>query len=62
MSDDPNEVLNKLQQVATDSEAQIIEDLAVKAGYWWRCNDEDCRCVTPVGEAVSAMCGTPRAP
>jgi len=35
-----NEVLCKLQNAANDGEAQIVEDLAIKAGFWWKCEAE----------------------
>lgn len=35
--DDPNEVLTNLQGQGDDYEADTVERLAIKAGYWWKC-------------------------
>ena len=35
--DDAYDVLGSLQNVANDDEADVIERLGVKAGYWWKC-------------------------
>lgn len=32
-----NDVLVKLQDAGTDDDAIIVETLAVKAGFWWKC-------------------------
>lgn len=60
-----NEALNKLQQVATDDEAMTIEQLAVRAGFWWKCDHEPtddcdyegCRFVNNIDDRVCGGCG-----
>lgn len=42
-----HEVLTRLQNVATDEEADTIEDLACRAGIWWKCKAEGCHWVNP---------------
>jgi len=59
--DDPNTVLGNIQNVADDYAADQIEQLAIKAGYWWKCGDEDCGCVMPVTENKCAACDKPKA-
>lgn len=34
---DPYNVLGKLSEVADDHEADVLEKLGIKAGYWWKC-------------------------
>ena len=59
MSDDEtaNDVLCALQDVATDDEAAMVERLAIKAGYWWKC-PQPCGNVNIAAEPSCEACGT----
>lgn len=61
--EEPGTVLNALQDVADDNEAVLIESLAIKAGYWWKCthaedpDDEGCGNVNSKVDTVCGGCG-----
>lgn len=57
---EPNDILCQLQNVGTDSEAQIVEDLAIKAGFWWKCSVEDCDYVNCAEDATCGACHHPK--
>ena len=55
---EPSEVLNRLQGVADDHEADLVEQLAIKAGYWWKCwPDGDAANCGYVNSTVDEKCG-----
>jgi hypothetical protein len=49
------DVLDKLREVGTDSEADVVTELAITAGYLWRC--EGCGWVSPAEDSVCPQCG-----
>ncbi len=55
---DANEVLNQMQRVASDDEADMIERLAIKAGFWWKC--KRCEWVGVLEEGVCDNCELPQ--
>lgn len=61
--EDPNDVIVKLQSAATDSDASIIEQAAIDAGYYWRCLAPGkrgmplCNYVNVVGDETCGDCG-----
>lgn len=62
---DANEVLCQLQNVGTDSEAMVVEELACKAGFWWKCkaerkHDIPCNWVNQADDARCANCKSPK--
>lgn len=44
--------LQAIQLVADDNEAQMVEDLAVRAKLWWKCN-----CNGWVNDKTDKVCG-----
>lgn len=38
---DPDSLINAMLDTADDWEADILDALLVRSGYWWRCEDED---------------------
>ncbi len=57
------EVLGALQGVADDDDAQMVENLAVEAGLWWRCEggaEVECRYINGRADAVCGACGAPK--
>jgi len=52
---DVHDVLARLRDVGTDSEAAVVTQLAIVAGYLWRC--EDCGWISPDEDATCPQCG-----
>lgn len=55
MSDD---LLARLLAVATDGEASILDDLAIRAGILWRC--PNCAWHNVADDDLCGACGLPR--
>ncbi len=51
-----NFLLNNLFAVASESEANMLDDLLIRAGIWWRC--PDCQAFNTTEHACCEDCGT----
>jgi len=60
---DYNDILAKLIGVAEDWEIDILEKLAVRVGFWWRCSaktdtrPDGCGWINDAGDAQCGGCG-----
>lgn len=60
MRDTQDEPLARLFNAADDNEADVIEQVAIKAGLLWRCPDEGCRYNNDEQDKVCGSCGKKR--
>lgn len=49
--------LTPLDSVAREEEAQLLDDLAVRAGLLWACEDDECRWLNREEATRCAACG-----
>lgn len=57
-ADTKYDTLAQLQKEASDDEADMVERLAIKAGFWWKCSPGDCNYVNPKEIDTCESCGT----
>lgn len=55
-----DELITAMLDVATDTEANALDDLLVRCGYWWQC--ETCKAYNVVTSALCEDCGRERFP